>query len=209
MNSYFSLKDMSVAEIEIKKSRFIAQAFPVKTEDEAIELIRRVKKDNPQARHNVYAFSVRENNVKRFSDDGEPSGTGGKPILDIIEHMELQDILIVVTRYFGGILLGTGGLQRAYGGAAKEAVENGTIIEMSASVVAQMSFDYSYYQSLLKILDNYTHSIIDSEFSNEVNLTFAVKIEDYQKIREKVVDLTNGRVNIKKEEEKIYFFEKQ
>jgi len=116
---YKTVSKEGTAEIVEKKSRFIASVKPVSTEEEALEFVSQVKAKYRDARHNVYAYVVTENNISRFTDDGEPSGTAGAPVLDVILKEGLTDVAIVVTRYFGGTLLGTGGLVRAYGKSAK------------------------------------------------------------------------------------------
>ena len=124
MKAYTTVLGASEAEFTEKKSRFIGRCFPVETEDEAFAVIADVKKRHWDATHNCYAFIVGENGLtQRFSDDGEPSGTAGMPILDVIKQKGLTNTLIVVTRYFGGILLGAGGLVRAYSKAAASAVD--------------------------------------------------------------------------------------
>ena len=119
-NEYKTVKDIGIAEIVEKRSRFIASVRPVSSEEDALEYLNMLKQKYWDARHNVYAYIIRENNIMRYSDDGEPSGTAGVPVLDILKREELTDVIVVVTRYFGGILLGTGGLVHAYSKAAKE-----------------------------------------------------------------------------------------
>ncbi|MBQ1830507.1 MAG: YigZ family protein, partial [Ruminococcus sp.] len=111
-----------------KRSRFIGYVKPVKTEEEAVAFINQKRSEHWDARHNVYAYSLREGNIKRYSDDGEPSGTAGMPVLDVIVKNEIYDVCVVVTRYFGGVLLGTGGLVRAYSQGSKIALESGGIV---------------------------------------------------------------------------------
>ena len=131
-----------------KRSRFIGYAKPVVTEAEAIAFVEAIRAKHREATHNVYAYIVRENNIARYSDDGEPHGTAGMPVLEVMRGAELQDIAVVVTRYFGGTLLGTGGLVRAYGKGAKIAIEAAGIVRMALCDVCSMTFDYSYYARL-------------------------------------------------------------
>ena len=113
-NQYKTIENYGTAETVEKRSRFIAHARPVSSETEALEYLNSLKQKYWDARHNVYAYIIRENNIVRYSDDGEPGGTAGLPVLEILKREELSDIIVVVTRYFGGILLGTGGLVHAY-----------------------------------------------------------------------------------------------
>ena len=131
-------------EIEEKKSRFIAHVYPVQSEEQAVSYINEVKKKYWDARHNCYAYVLGEDaGFQRFSDDGEPQGTAGKPILDIIMKSGIYNCLIIVTRYFGGTLLGTGGLIRAYQAASKEGLEHSTVLSVSDGVLAQIDADYN------------------------------------------------------------------
>ncbi len=132
-NKYKTVKDCANAEIIEKRSRFIAYVRPVDTEDGALEYLNHIKQKHRDARHNVYAYIIRENNTMRYSDDGEPGGTAGMPVLDMIKKEGLCDIIIVVTRYFGGVLLGTGGLVHAYSAAAKAGINAAGIVHRALS----------------------------------------------------------------------------
>jgi len=140
-----TIKEEAWAEIVEKKSRFIANVFIIENKEQAEEKIKQVKKKYYDAKHNCFAFSVLENNqaIVKMSDDGEPSGTAGEPILNIISKNNLQNILIVVTRYFGGILLGAGGLTRAYSNVSKLALNNTTIIEKEVGAEVKVELKYS------------------------------------------------------------------
>ena len=139
MESYITVKDESEFEYEDRKSVFIGKARPVKTEAEALEFLSCVKKQYPDARHHVYAYVLRENSIMRFSDDREPQGTAGMPVLDVIRKNSCTDVAIVVTRYFGGTLLGTGGLVRAYTSAAAGALNAATVITYDTYIEAEIS----------------------------------------------------------------------
>ena len=142
-NSYKTINQQAQAEIVEKKSRFIANVLPVSSEEEAINFINKIKKQYYDARHNCFAYIIGGNiPIIRFSDDGEPSGTAGKPILDVLLGENLENVVIVVTRYFGGTLLGTGGLVRAYGKSAKEGILLGKIVEMDTYTKFFISVDY-------------------------------------------------------------------
>ena len=177
------------AEIVEKKSRFIANVFYVESVQEAEELIKKVKKQHNEARHNCFAFSVftREGIVDRFSDDGEPSGTAGSPMLNIITSKKITNVLVVVTRYFGGILLGTGGLVRAYTGAFQEALEKVNIIEKELGVMAKFVVTYSDLEKLKYYLKQNDIDIINNDFNENV--------EVYVDITENKLEELNNRLN--------------
>ena len=151
MESYITIHKYASFEYEDRKSIFIGEARPVTTEDEALAFIDAVKKRYPDARHHVYAYVLRENSIMRFSDDGEPQGTAGMPVLDVIRKNGLTNTVIVVTRYFGGTLLGTGGLVRAYTAAALGAIENAEIITYDVYVSVNIETTYSDYQKFAPI----------------------------------------------------------
>ena len=176
----FTIENSVTAEIVEKKSRFIAQIQHVETEDEALEFIASVKKEHSQARHNVYAYIVKGAGALseriRFTDDGEPSGTAGKPVLETLQHASLQNIACVVTRYFGGTLLGTGGLVRAYSGAVKAAIENATMSDTIVPLIEYANFSqripYSDLESLKRKIKQ-MNGVIDSvEYSEEVDIKY-------------------------------------
>ena len=177
------------AEIVEKKSKFIANVFYVESVQEAEELIKKVKKQHNEARHNCFAFSVftREGVVDRFSDDGEPSGTAGSPMLNIITSKRITNVLVVVTRYFGGILLGTGGLVRAYTGAFEEALEKVNIIEKELGVMAKFVVTYSDLEKLKYYLKQNDIDIINNDFNENV--------EVYVDITENKLEDLNNRLN--------------
>ncbi|WP_243113087.1 YigZ family protein [Ruminococcus sp. Marseille-P6503] len=179
-----------------KKSEFIGQICPVRTADEAVEFINSVKARHRKARHNVYAYIVRENNISRYSDDGEPQGTGGLPVLDVLKKEGLTDVCVVVTRYFGGVLLGGGGLVRAYSHACKLAVDAARKMIMRRCSEITVRCDYSLYGKLAYIFPEFGVKITDESFADDVSITVLVKEELAQKLKEKLTDLSNGRINI-------------
>ena len=135
-----------------KRSRFIGYCKPVKTEQEAIDFINEKRSEHWNATHNVYAYSLREGNIKRYSDDGEPSGTAGMPVLDVIVKNEIFDVVVVVTRYFGGVLLGTGGLVRAYSHGSKIAVEAAKPVIMQNCLVCEARCAYNQYGKVSSLI---------------------------------------------------------
>ena len=206
MKEYITVKGTSIGEYEEKKSKFIAVLLPVTTEEEASAVIDEVRKKNVGARHNVYAFRL-SSGTERSSDDGEPSGTGGKPLLEMLKAENLSDVLVVVTRYFGGVLLGTGGLKRAYTAAASEALK--LAVKRHRKLAVRMSFvmDYSFYDRLSFLIDKSLGEVIEKNFTNEVSLTVVLPWAEYENFqREYEKNLISG-VKCTEREEILHFFE--
>lgn len=178
------------AEIVEKKSKFIANIFYVESQEEAEQIIKKIRKKYYDARHNCYAYSVctAEGKIDRFSDDGEPSGTAGAPMLNIITSQGLSNILIIVTRYFGGILLGTGGLVRAYTDSTLKALEKIEKIEKDIGLIVRFSVSYSDSEKLKYYLKQEKIKIVDNEFGENVKLFVEITKEKYQKIIENIND---------------------
>lgn len=194
MKEYFITSEKGTAEVVEKKSRFIAHVIPITSEEKALEIIESLKKEYWDARHNCHAFVVGANNeVQRFSDDGEPQGTAGKPILEVLLNKNVHNTLILVTRYFGGTLLGTGGLIRAYGQAALEGLMDAEI----QAVYEGVSFDLAVdYESIGKIKYNMVQFGVgnaDEEYSEEVTLKIQMKKADFEKFKTSVIDATSGK----------------
>ena len=162
MKEYKTVEKEGVDEFVEKKSRFIGHVKPVKTQQEATEFINSLKSKYWDATHNVYAYVLRENNICRSSDDGEPSGTAGVPVLDVLLKEQLVDVCVVVTRYFGGTLLGAGGLVRAYSHGSKIAVESGGIITMAPCKIMTVSVNYSFYDRMNILLADSGANVIES-----------------------------------------------
>lgn len=189
-----TLREYGVDEFCEKKSRFIGYACPVKTEDEAIKFIAEIKSKHWDAKHNVYAYCIRENGIIRFSDDGEPQGTAGMPVLSVIQKEGLTDCVVVVTRYFGGILLGGGGLVRAYSHASKLALAAAGIVTKKTWSVYKLSADYTFYAKIESIIRDLGGVIISTDFSENVYIEYRFCDKSEDKFNEKLADLTNGRV---------------
>ena len=179
-----------------KKSRFIGYVCPVKTQEEATEFINKIKSKHWDATHNVSAFVLRENNIQRCSDDGEPSGTAGVPVLDAILKSGVQDVCVVATRYFGGTLLGAGGLVRAYSHTSKIALEAGNIITMAQCSVLDAVVDYSFYERMNILLSEFNARIINTDFADSVKMTFSVKEAYQEALADKLLDISNGKYSI-------------
>lgn len=180
-----------------KKSKFIGYAKPVKTQEEAVEFISKIKSKHCDATHNVYAYVLRENNIQRYSDDGEPSGTAGVPVLDVMLKESLVDVCVVATRYFGGTLLGAGGLVRAYSHTSKIALEAAGIITMAQCSVMSAEVDYSFYDRLNILLSDSSAVILNTSFSDKVCVEFSVKENIVDLLNVKLIDVSNGKYALK------------
>lgn len=176
-----------------KKSKFIGYAKPVKTQEDAFEFISKIKSKHWDATHNVYAYVLRENNIQRYSDDGEPSGTAGVPVLDVMLKESLVDVCVVATRYFGGTLLGAGGLVRAYSHTSKIAIEAAGIITMAQCSIMSAEVDYSFYDRLNILLSDFSAVILNTSFSDKVCVEFSVKENIVDSLNAKLIDVSNGK----------------
>ena len=199
MNEYYkTVRDDASEEMIERKSRFIGYCRPVKTQDEAIGFINEIKALHRQATHNVYAYVLREDNIMRYSDDGEPAGTAGVPVLEVIKKEGLTDICVVVTRYFGGILLGAGGLVRAYGKSAKLGIDAAGRIEMLPCDMFVVRCDYSVYGKLEYAINTNNLILKDTAFENDVCLTVGVPDGSPVDFEKTVADLSGGSAAINK-----------
>ncbi len=207
MKEFITVKDRSMGEYDEKKSRFIAVLVPVSTPEEAQSVIDSVKKNNVGARHNCYAFRL-SGGTERSSDDGEPSGTGGKPLLELLQHNNLQDVLIVVTRYFGGVLLGVGGLKRAYTAAALEALSNAVKLKKQEAVKISLGLDYSAFDKFSFILNSADGEVEEKEFATEIKLSAVIPKNNYSLFEDELGKSLPTGVKITEKEEILYFFEK-
>ena len=176
-----------------KKSKFIGYAKPVSTQDEAVEFINSIKSKHWDATHNVYAYVLRENNTQRYSDDGEPSGTAGVPVLDVILKENVTDVCVVATRYFGGTLLGAGG---AYSHTSKIALDAAHIITMANCQIYSVIVDYSFYDRLNVLLSDFGANVIKSDFSASVSVEFSIKEDASELLKDKLTDISNGKYSL-------------
>lgn len=172
---YTTIAGEGQAEYEDRKSVFIGHAMPVKSEEDAVRYIKNIRHKYSDARHNVHAFMIGNGTVSRSNDDGEPSGSAGGPVLEVIRKSGITDVCIVVTRYFGGILLGTGGLVRAYSAAAKAAIENAGVVTYEQYTVMRLNCGYSEYQKISNELARVGAIIDSTDFDAAVTVVFAVK----------------------------------
>lgn len=196
--NYTTIKGFATDSFIEKKSEFIGYISPVKTNQEAVDFINEIKSQNRKAKHNVYAYILRDNNITRYSDDGEPQGTAGMPVLDVLQKENLTDVCVVVTRYFGGILLGGGGLVRAYSHACKLAVDASVKMEMHECFEVTLKFDYSLYGKIEYSLPEFEIKMLSDEFTDNITLKILVKADMLDKLEEKLTDITNGKILILK-----------
>jgi len=194
---YKTVKGEGTAEIVEKKSRFIANTKRISTEQEAIEFYESIKKKCWDARHNVYAYYIGgDSPVQKFSDEGEPAGTAGMPILEAIKRQGLEDVVVVVTRYFGGVLLGTGGLIRAYSKSAGEGIKSAGIVKKIWSTKVNIKIDYALLGKIQSIAISEGWQIIDSVYSDLIDIYLAVPVGQVQLLRKKIAEITAGSLEI-------------
>ena len=201
MKSYLSVKRNIVNETVIEKSRFICTLKKVDGEDDAKAFVSEIKQKYPDATHNCYAYIADQGGFYvKFSDDGEPQGTAGLPMLETLKTKNLKKVAVVVTRYFGGIKLGTGGLARAYSGCVNDAVMLAGISESLLSSVLKTQVSYSLYPKILKLLESEKSvKYADNYLSDGVELTFAVPLENKERIIEKITDYSSGKSTVLEE----------
>ncbi|MBR6383982.1 MAG: YigZ family protein [Lachnospiraceae bacterium] len=178
-----------------KKSKFICHLFTVTSADEVTEIIKAEKKKYYDAKHHCYAYVMGDDGSDiKCSDDGEPSGTAGRPMLDILQKEGLTDILCVVTRYFGGTLLGTGGLVRAYSAALKDAIDKSTFKNETEAVIVKYKYGYNFDARISSYLRDKDIKVLDSEYSDAVEITIVLDKEMYSEVDADLVNITNGSV---------------
>lgn len=187
-----------------KRSRFIGYCKPVKTEQEAIDFINEKRSEHWNATHNVYAYSLREGNIKRYSDDGEPSGTAGMPVLDVIVKNEIFDVVVVVTRYFGGVLLGTGGLVRAYSHGSKIAVEAAKPVIMQNCLVCAARCAYNQYGKVSSLIIGVGAAVDDTVYESDVLVKFHIKPDLLGTLNKKLADATSGEITVEQKDEQYF-----
>lgn len=204
IEEFKTIEHDSCEEIVEKKSRFIANLIYVESEEQAQDKIKEIKKKYYDARHNCYAYRVIEedNILQRSSDDGEPSGTAGAPMLNILEKNDIANVLVVVTRYFGGILLGTGGLVKAYSEATLKSIDSNELIEKELGFEIQISTPYTDVQKIEYFLKTNNIKILNKEFLDNVIIFAEISKEDYKEITEKFPKNVNKNLQIKTEKEK-------
>lgn len=206
MDSYRTISHIGTDEFTEKRSRFIGHIVPVTTEEEAQAVIAARKKEFWDARHNVWAYALRENNLRRYSDDGEPQGTAGMPVLDVLQKEGLTDCVVVVTRYFGGILLGGGGLVRAYSHAARLAVDAGERCAMRRCAKLSVTCDYAQYGWVSPLVIAEGGAVDDTEFTDEVTLRFHLPLAAVGGLQAKLTEQSAGTLLLQQEDTAFYPF---
>lgn len=205
LNTYKTVLEGGTGEIIEKKSRFIATVRPVKTEEEALAFLEEMKKKYWDARHNCFVYSVGLNReYTRCSDDGEPSGTAGRPMLDVVLGEDIYNVAVVVTRYFGGVLLGTGGLVRAYSKAVQVGLAASRIIKKQHGTALKVTTDYTGVGRLQYIAGERSIPILDSEYTDRVVLELLIPSEEVDAVQKAITEGTNGKARMEKDRE-LYF----
>ena len=202
MGNYKTLHKFGVDEYIVEKSTFIGYAKPIKTEEEAIEFVNEIKKKHKDATHNVWAYTIGETmNIQRYSDDGEPQGTAGIPTLEVIKKEDLRDVVVVVTRYFGGIKLGAGGLVRAYTKGAKVGIEAGIVIEKVKYTEVKIKIEYTQLGRIQNEIMNLGFKVKDTIYSEDVELIVYARNEEAQSLVDRMIDITSGTADVSLGEE--------
>ena len=208
MKTYKTLHDFGSDEYVVEKSTFIGYAKPIKSEEEAVEFINQIKKKHKDATHNVWAHTVGETmKIQRYSDVAEPQGTAGIPTLEVIKKEDLRDVVVVVTRYFGGIKLGAGGLVRAYTKGAKIGIEAAQIIQKVKYKEVSVTIDYNQIGKVQNEIMNMGYTIKDTLYSEKVEIIVYSREEDVDSLKAKMIDITSGTATLG-ESESFYLSEK-
>ncbi len=192
MAYYKTIEGRAIDEIVEKKSRFIGHIAHVETEEEALAFLDEIRAAHRMARHNVYAYVLRNGRI-RYSDDGEPQKTAGMPTLEAIQHAGLVDVAVVVTRYFGGILLGTGGLVRAYTQATQAAIEASQVVVVSRCVDIMFEVPYGLYEQVIRLAEACEAKVRETDFAAEVMITLRMLDGTQEPLLEKLTELTRGQ----------------
>ena len=204
--SYFTIKDESMAEFVEKKSTFIGHGKRVESEEEAKEFIQKIKGMHKEARHNVYAYMIGENRgIQRYSDDGEPQGTGGIPMLEVLKKNNITDVIVVVTRYFGGVLLGTGGLARAYSKGTSLAIKEAGIVEKVNGICLEMVIEYDLLGKLQYLCAQENIHIENVEYTDKVKIKILCEFSNLQKLKSQITGVASGKALFEEDEMKMYF----
>lgn len=196
MEDYRTIRGTASGEYEEKKSRFIAQVSFAATEEEALLFLDTVRAANRTARHNVYAYRLREGSRERYSDDGEPAKTAGVPALEVLQHSGLTDIIVVITRYFGGVLLGTGGLVRAYTTATARALEKAEKVTVRSVVQLCVTVDYAQYERAVLLINAAGGKLDEPQFTDRVSLRWRMPEHTEAPLLTQLRELTRGAANV-------------
>ena len=196
MDSYYTVPAFGETEFIERKSRFIGHISPVCNEDEAVAFVSDIRARHRRANHNCYAYILREGNAMRYSDDGEPQGTAGMPILEVLRREGIVDVAVVVTRYFGGIMLGAGGLVRAYAHGAKLALDCVGITHMCQCAELAVEMPYARYEQVLKLLEDYPVRILDTSFAGDVTIYIRMRADGLRAFEAALTELSAGTLSV-------------
>lgn len=203
MSDFFTVARESVFEETEKRSKFISYSFKVSTNEEVKEKLNAIKSKHWDAKHHVYAYVLNENSSVKFSDDGEPGGTAGLPVLNAIQSENLKNTLVIVVRYFGGVLLGTSGLRTMYYSGAKNVLENSGKLRYTLCGKADLEVPYGKYGAVLNLLERFDSKILNTEFENNVKILVAVSKTDFNSFKDKVFQISECSINDKPSDEYI------
>jgi uncharacterized YigZ family protein len=201
-DEYLTIQNQQQAEIKIKGSRFIGTSQPVTTENQAKEFIQQISKKYFDASHNCFAYNLGfgQSKISRFNDAGEPSGTAGQPILKTIQGKELTDIVMVVTRYFGGTKLGKGGLVRAYSDCTSDTLNKCNVIKKYIKETLDLEFDYNKTGVVMRIIDQYDLKILKANYDQKTKIELSIRKSKIQDFKQNVIELTSGKISINMED---------
>ena len=190
--SYKTVKGFGTGELVAKRSKFFADVAHVTTEEEAVAFINRIKKERTQATHHVYAYQVRAGNLSRYTDDGEPSMTAGIPTYEVFQKQDITDVCVVVTRYFGGTLLGTGGLVRAYSGACKEGLKAAGVVVKKLCDILEITCDYTLFGKVEYRIKTLGYTILDITYGANVVVQLSVEVAQSKAFCDDIIECTNA-----------------
>lgn len=196
MEAYRTIEGRAEGEYEDRKSRFIGIVEPATTEQEALDFLARVRAEHPMARHHVYAYILRAGNRVRYSDDGEPKRTAGIPVLEVLQHAGVSDVACAVVRYFGGTLLGTGGLVRAYTKAPQLALAHAHVVELAPCRDVMVAVPYALYDQVAHRLAEERRTVVDTVYADDVTVQVRVLANEAERFAAQLTDFTNGRAEI-------------
>ena len=208
MESYLTVFGENTSEYVEKRSRFIANLRHCETEQEATDFINEMRSKYWDARHNVFAYSVAGGSLCRFSDDGEPHGTAGKPMLDVILGSQIKNIAVVVTRYFGGVLLGTGGLVRAYSKSVQDVLQKSEVFVMLPCTACEIECNYSDHAKLLNLMENFEANITNTDFTDKIKVEFSLKSERVEDFLKKLCEAFSATLKLEEIGTKLTPFKK-
>lgn len=192
---YYTIDREVIAEFVVEKSKFIAHMRPVSSEEEAVMYVESIRKKHYNATHNVPVYVIGEAyEIQKYSDDGEPAKTAGVPVLEMLKKRSVTNVCIVITRYFGGIKLGTGGLVRAYTHAAQLAIEEAGLKRVDEYAKAIWEYDYSYHDKILHLLEQYFHKILEIQYTANISVEIVMNVDEYDEFFEKLVELTSNKL---------------